>query len=198
MDKQVQLAMAKWPDVPDCYGWLALDARGNWRMRDQRCQELGLSGSKIGNLALRQFIARNYLADTDGRYFFQNGPQRVFVELEATPYIAQLDPVSGWRLHTGEVVDDCDAAWMTDAGGLILSWGNYLAQVDDRDMEQALTGLYSGQQPATDEQILAWLDQPVEGLTWHVKDRQLPVRSAQLTQLLRDRHIVASPQTSSR
>ena len=36
MDDIVKQAMAKWPNVPHCYGWLALDARGDWRMRDER------------------------------------------------------------------------------------------------------------------------------------------------------------------
>lgn len=29
MDDIVKQAMVKWPNVPDCYGWLGLDARGN-------------------------------------------------------------------------------------------------------------------------------------------------------------------------
>jgi hypothetical protein len=31
------------------------------------------------------FIQRNYDHDAQGQWFFQNGPQRVYVELEATP-----------------------------------------------------------------------------------------------------------------
>ncbi|MEG1326098.1 MAG: DUF2946 family protein, partial [Janthinobacterium sp.] len=34
MDDLVKQALAKWPNVPHCYGWLGLDARGHWRMRD--------------------------------------------------------------------------------------------------------------------------------------------------------------------
>lgn len=34
MDDIVKQALAKWPNVPDCYGWLGLDARGRWFMRD--------------------------------------------------------------------------------------------------------------------------------------------------------------------
>ena len=33
MDDIVKAAMAKWLNVPDCYGWLGLDARGRWWMR---------------------------------------------------------------------------------------------------------------------------------------------------------------------
>ena len=41
MDDIVRQALAKWPHVPDCYGWLGLDARGNWYMRDDRTQAIG-------------------------------------------------------------------------------------------------------------------------------------------------------------
>ena len=34
MDDIVKAALAKWPNVPDCYGWLGFDARGNWYMRE--------------------------------------------------------------------------------------------------------------------------------------------------------------------
>ena len=41
MDDIVRQALAKWPNVPHCYGWLALDARGRWYMRDDRVQSAG-------------------------------------------------------------------------------------------------------------------------------------------------------------
>lgn len=193
MDKQVQLAMAKWPNVPDCRGWLALDARGAWRMRDQRCQDLGLPGSKIGNVALREFIARNYLRDDIGQYYFQNGPQRVFVTLEATPHIAHADPQRGWVLHTGEVLEGCDTVWCTPDGNLILGWGDYLAQIDDRDMAVAMEAVRSKGQPASDDQILAWLGQLDASLHWQVADRLIPIRATTLAQLQRDMPFVGDP-----
>ena len=33
MDDIVKQAMAKWPDVPNVYGWLSLDRRGVWRIK---------------------------------------------------------------------------------------------------------------------------------------------------------------------
>ncbi len=102
MDDIVRQALAKWPHVPDCYGWLGLDARGNWYMRDDRTQALGpfpsfdrpgppdARGSLLKHEKLIEFIQRNYEADPAGRWFFQNGPQRVYVELEATPWIWRL------------------------------------------------------------------------------------------------------------
>ena len=43
MDDIVKAALRKWPNVPHCYGWLALDARGDWYMRDDRIQAAGRS-----------------------------------------------------------------------------------------------------------------------------------------------------------
>jgi hypothetical protein len=97
MDPIVLAALKKWPNVPHCYGWLALDARGDWYMRDERIQARGpfpqVKGSRIEHEKLRDFIARNYAHDEAGAWFFQNGPQRVYVELEAAPYV--------WRLAAG-------------------------------------------------------------------------------------------------
>jgi hypothetical protein len=117
MDDIVRQAMAKWPNVPDCYGWLGLDARGNWYMRDDRAQAAGefaggnarSKGSLLRHEKLIDFIQRNYSADAQGRWFFQNGPQRVFVELEATPFIWRIDADHSVRAHTGEQaqVRDC-------------------------------------------------------------------------------------------
>ena len=98
MDDIVKQALAKWPNVPDCYGWLGLDSRGNWYMRDDRTQAAGAfpslgnaskesKGSLLQHEKLIEFIQRNYAVDAKGQWFFQNGPQRVYVELEATPWI---------------------------------------------------------------------------------------------------------------
>ena len=109
MDDIVRAALAKWPNVPDCYGWLGLDARGNWYLRDDRAQAAGGFGSGValaqGSLLqhekLIDFIARNYGADAQGRWFFQNGPQRVYVELESTPYVWRIAPDLSVAAHTG-------------------------------------------------------------------------------------------------
>ena len=49
MDEAVHRALAKWPNVPACYGWLALDRRGRWRMRDEHAQAHGLLGDIVRN-----------------------------------------------------------------------------------------------------------------------------------------------------
>jgi hypothetical protein len=127
MDEIVKQALAKWPNVPHCTGWLLLDRRGQWRMRDDATQAAGLPGDIIRHDALLGFINRNYAADADGQWFFQNGPQRVYVELGYTPWIVRLSEVvdaldGALRLtdHAGERFEPA-AAWLDDEGGVLFS-----------------------------------------------------------------------------
>jgi len=111
MDDIVRQAIAKWPNVPHCYGWLGLDARGNWYMRDDQAQAAGpfaggaaaAKGSLLKHDKLIDFIARNYESDPAGQWFFQNGPQRVYVELEATPLVWRIGSAPDFSVtaHTG-------------------------------------------------------------------------------------------------
>lgn len=157
MDDLVKQSLVKWPNVPHCYGWLGLDARGNWRMRDQQAQQQQLPGDKIAHVALLGFINRNYDEDERGCWFFQNGPQRVYLNLEATPYIARSDPQHGFVLQTGAPLVHVEQAYLCDNGTLILLSGKIVAQVDDRDMAQVLAALRLDGQPPGDEALLAWL-----------------------------------------
>jgi hypothetical protein len=163
MDDIVKQALAKWPNVPHCYGWLALDARGNWRMRDERAQHLNLPGDKLTNAALVGFITRNYAVDERGCWYFQNGPQRVYVQLETTPYIVRTDPAAGWLLHTGTPLGTPKAAWLTDTGALILQRGEVVAQLDDRDFAHVLPRLRLNGAPVEDEVLLEWMEGHTHG-----------------------------------
>ena len=158
MDDIVKQSLLKWPNVPHCYGWLLLDARGHWRMRDERAQHLHLPGDKLQHVALCNFIARNYAADARGCWYFQNGPQRVYVQLQATPYIVRTDPRLGWVLQTGEALGPIDEVLLSDAGALILRSGSVLAQLDDRDMAAVLSQLQAAGSSVTDEVLMAWLE----------------------------------------
>ncbi|HEY8607452.1 MAG TPA: DUF2946 family protein [Noviherbaspirillum sp.] len=197
MDDIVRQAMAKWPNVPHCYGWLALDARGNWRMRDERAQALKLPGDRIGNAALLAFINRNYTRDDRGRWYFQNGPQRVYVNLDATPFVARTDPALGFVLHTGEALPPVDEAWLTEQGQLLLKAGEVLALVDDRDMAQCLSLLVIGGKPVEDEQLLAWMEQDGgagQALMLAAGGRHLPVGRIRRAELAGRFGFVSAPQ----
>lgn len=123
MDEIVKQALAKWPNVPHCTGWLLLDRRGQWRMRDDATQAAGLPGDIIRHEALLGFINRNYAADTDGQWFFQNGPQRVYVELGYTPWIVRLAETDGDLTltdHAGQRFEPSEA-WLDDEGSVLFS-----------------------------------------------------------------------------
>jgi hypothetical protein len=145
MDEIVKAALKKWPNVPHCYGWLALDARGDWYMRDERIQAAGafpaVKGSRINHDKLREFIERNYAHDEAGCWFFQNGPQRVYVELESTPWIWRLarSAAGGMPLihsHTG-LAARFESAWLDQHGRLYLATDLGLGTVHTLDMEAA-------------------------------------------------------------
>jgi hypothetical protein len=123
MDDIVKQALAKWPNVPHCYGWLGLDARGNWYLRDGPTQAAGpfvaSKGSMLRHEKLIEFIQRNYDRDGEGQWFFQNGPQRVYVELEATPWIWRVGEDLSVRSHAGEPVEP-SACLLDEDGKLYL------------------------------------------------------------------------------
>jgi len=175
MDDIVKQAMAKWPNVPHCYGWLALDARGNWRMRDEAAQRADAPGDKLTNPTLVGFINRNYAHDDKGNWYFQNGPQRVYVNLEATPFIARTDPSHGFVLQTGQAISVPDAVFMTEAGAVVLQAGEFVAQLDDRDVAQVLARMEINGKAASDEAIVAWLEDDTEALTLKVGEQRVPV-----------------------
>jgi hypothetical protein len=124
MDDIVRDALAKWPNVPHCTGWLMLDRRGNWRMRDEAAQARGAAGEPIRHVALLGFINRNYEADAHGQWFFQNGPQRVYVELGYTPWVVRLaardDGALALTDHAGHPFAPV-AAWLDDEGNVLFA-----------------------------------------------------------------------------
>jgi hypothetical protein len=156
MDPIVEAALRKWPDVPHCYGWLALDARGDWYMRDERIQAAGafplVKGSLIRHDKLLGFIHRNYQLDERGAAFFQNGPQRVYVELEATPWIWRLHSTAGAvavHAHTGQAAH-VRSSWVDEAGRLYLLTDLGFGIVHSMDMLTAADAIEAG----------AWQPQP--------------------------------------
>jgi hypothetical protein len=157
MDSQVEKALAKWPNVPHCYGWLALDAQGSWRMRDEDAQRNGSIGERITQGALVGFIQRNYMPDERGRWYFQNGPQRVYVELQAAPYIARIEFGMTLMLHTSQPMPELDAAFLSDGGNLWLCGEKRVAMLDGRDLVHCLPLLSIDGRAIDDTALQAWM-----------------------------------------
>lgn len=179
MDEIVRQALAKWPNVPDCYGWLALDARGAFRMRDDAAQAANAAGDVIRHPSLLSFIYRNYLRTDDGSWYFQNGPQRVFVNLAQTPFIARTDPIHGFITHDGVRLSTVERVWITGEGRLILGSGERIAMIDDRDLAECLPLLRVAGKPVDDAFLLEWLNNAQGELQFSHGQCLLPVHALQ-------------------
>ena len=163
MDDIVKAALAKWPNVPACYGWLGLDARGQWWMRDDRVQLLGsfqdgcaksaaaIKGSRLQHDKLIAFIERNYGIDAQGYAWFQNGPQRVYVELQAAPYIWRVDEHAALSSPMLEAVGAPLATVVDELGHLYLQTPQGFGIVHSQDMLHAANALERGAWPQPTE-----------------------------------------------
>ena len=119
-------------------------------MRDDRVQRAGpfpkVKGSRIRHDKLLEFIHRNYECDAQGCWFFQNGPQRVYVELEAAPLVWRvgwLDDTLRVQAHTGEDAT-VHTAWLDEHGRLFLHADRGLGLVHSQDMLDASRAIEQG------------------------------------------------------
>jgi len=175
MDEIVLRGMAKWPDVPAVYGWLALDRRGDWRLK----------GERIGNPTVNAFIGRNYARDEAGRWYFQNGPQRVFVALDYTPFVYRVvnrtDAPLAFECHTGTPVRELRGAWLDEAGVLLLESEHGPGLVHDRDLDRVFPFFIDANGGALDETTLENLMQALgrgEDVPLWLRVRETNVRVA--------------------
>lgn len=119
--------MSRWPNVPACYGWLALDPRGQWRLGED-------GGEVVYHAGLKAYLNQNYGVSERGECFVQNGPQRVYVKLLRAPYVVSLDATGEWQTHTGLAVRRITRALVDDEGHAYLVCEHGLAGIDDRDL----------------------------------------------------------------
>jgi hypothetical protein len=175
MDENVLAAMARWPNVPDVYGWLSLTEQGQWRLHPQgdalTAAEAGngiqapLSagdaatsadatgpygpGEAITSPPILHFIDRNYSHDARGQWYFQNGPQKVYVRLDAAPYVlhTSASPEVGLKLRTHNGMDVASIAswWLDDTGRLFAMTDHGPGLVAGRDLSAVLAALRTTQ-----------------------------------------------------
>ncbi len=156
MDNAVIAAIARWPNVPHVYGWLSLDRRGKWR----------LQGSPIDNAQVNGFIGRNYECDARGAWFFQNGPQRVYVQLDYTPWILRIGNQQELATHTGKAVDDIRSALIDENGDLLVAFGNTVGLIEDRDLPAMINAMVDDKGNSLDDDALAALMQGTKSAAW--------------------------------
>jgi len=158
-----------WPTVPACYGWLSLDRRGRWRLREEVVEHLGLLA----------YLGTNYGADEVGHWLVRNGPQRVYVELEYTPWVWRLGAEGSLTAHTGADGGYPIAAFVDEDGVVLLQSVLGVGVLDDRDLA-AFLGTCRGcsGKPATEAELLGALEAAVAdavGVFWNTLPLQ-PVR----------------------
>ena len=173
MDERVKRALQQWPNVPDVYDWLSLTRRGEWRLR----------GEAVTNTNLIAFINRNYGPANDGGFAFQNGPQRVHVELEATPWIAHIADPEHHQLvlhaHTGEALEDIRMFWLSADGDLIADARIGPALIRDNDLIW-LSRWFRNEagHSVADDDLASMLEQPEHsGLHLALGDHNVAIRS---------------------
>lgn len=163
--------MARWPDVPDVYGWLSLTEHGQWRLHPQgdaldaggpgdgtqaspssdadpsstTATGAGSPGEAITSPPILSFIDRNYTHDDRGQWYFQNGPQKVYVRLDGAPYILQTSTSSldalRLRTHNGLDVDSVDSWWLDHTGRLFAMTAHGAGLIAGRDLSSVLAAL---------------------------------------------------------
>ena len=181
--------MSRWPNVPACYGWLSLDRRGRWRLR----------GDLLNHGGLTDFLHRQYAHDLHGNYFVQNGPQRVFVELEYTPWVLHLAAADCLATQTGQTVSELRGAAVDEEGNLLLEIPDGIALLCDRDLPALLHALRRADgQLVDDDALLAAIAQPGVGtLTLDWQDRRLPVVALRRSQVPGRYGFVSSPRDTA-
>jgi hypothetical protein len=133
MDEAVLASLARWPNVPSVHGWLSLDRRGNWRLRGEPVRHAGLAA----------FIARNYASTATGDWYFQNGPQRVYVALDYAPWVLSWHATAELSCHTGIPAHSPSRAWLDDQGNVLVEFAGGIGLICDQDL-QAILPRFSG------------------------------------------------------
>lgn len=158
MDNDVIKAMARWPDVPAVYGWLSLDRRGRWRLYPLGDAAAGGTGELVTHPGVIAFFNRNYGHD-EHDWFVQNGPQRVYVRLDAAPFLLRLaDTGPGLQAHTGQAAGPVSQWWLDEDGQLYASTRLGPGMIEDRDLAPLLDRLRTAAGDAAGPALEALLD----------------------------------------
>lgn len=168
MDEWVLNALQRWPNVPALFGWLGLDRRGRWLVQ----------GEAISHPRIIDVIDRNYAADEHGRWYFQNGPQRGYMQLESTPLILFVsDDNERLITHMGLAVTQPGAAYIDEEGSLVLTTEHGPGELHGTDLQWALDRLSIDGNPVGEDSLAAALELPSHSRT----DITLTVGSSRLS-----------------
>lgn len=186
MEDWARRGMERWPNVPALFGWLSLDRRGRWRIQ----------GELISRPQIIDTINRNYEADARGRWYFQNGPQRGYVQLETAPLVLQAEGET-LRTHHGLKVEKATSTWIDEDGGLWLSTEHGPASLGDQESEWLLQHLLVANQSVNEAELSTALALPAgatSALRLSLNGLSLAVQRLQRSQAPALLGFVADPQ----
>lgn len=170
MDEWVVNALKRWPNVPALFGWLGLDRRGRWLIQ----------GEPISHPRIVATINRNYAGDEHGRWYFQNGPQRGYLQLESTPLLLLVaENQAGFATHTGLPVEQIRDAYLDEEGSLVLMTEHGAGEIVGKDLAWALERLSNDARPVDDDALadaLARKSGADTGITLLVGQERVPLR----------------------
>lgn len=121
---------------------------------------------------LINFLNQNYGSDDAGHWFVQNGPQRVYVDLAATPWVFRREG-NALLGHTGLPAGAVKAVVLDTEGNLYLHCELGIGILDDRDLAEFLIECQTADGDVADESAFAELMQGSSEavIFWH----QLPL-----------------------
>jgi hypothetical protein len=128
MQPWVLKALQRWPNVPAVFGWLSLDRRGRWLIKDEF----------ITRPQIIETINANYGADEFGRWYFQNGPQRGYMRLAYAPFVVHVN--DGMLMtHTMQRIERMSDVYLDEEGSLLFVTEHGPGVLIDTDLEWAVT-----------------------------------------------------------
>jgi hypothetical protein len=89
-------------------------------------------------------INSSYFYDVDGSWFFQNGPQKVFVALDFTPYVIfayRAGDELKLKTHSGTEIKKIDEIYLDSDLNFLITWDGRLGIVSDRDLQILIDGM---------------------------------------------------------
>lgn len=148
MDEWVIKALRRWPNVPALFGWLGLSRRGRWLIQ----------GESISHQRIVTTLSRNYAGDEQGRWYFQNGPQRGYVQLESTPLILFVtDDRRGLVTHTGLLASQIRDVYLDEEGAVVAMTEHGAAEIAGSDLPWILERLSHRDHALNDDALAAAL-----------------------------------------
>lgn len=161
MQDWVVRAMQRWPNVPALFGWLGLDRRGRWLIQ----------GEVISHPRIVNALNQNYAADAQGRWFFQNGPQRGYVKLASAPFILRsASSPDALSTHTGLDVRRPSAAYLDEEGSVLLSTEHGAGEIAPADLDWVLQRLTVDDRAVSEAELASALVLPPGRITNLVLD----------------------------